>query len=250
MARGTGGPTVVSRWDPDARGGLRLTLAALAGLLLAGPFTLLLLLVVASWGPLQRVDVRLDEHLNTFAFHHAGYVSVLRAVSTVGSPASFEVAALLVAVILLARRQPRLGGWLIVTVVGGQVLSTVAKQAVGRERPLLPHPVAHAVSASFPSGHSLGAVVGVGALLLVGLPYARRSLRPGLIALGVLLVLAIGFSRLGLGVHYLSDVVGGYLLGAAWLAATTAAFSAWRRDIGHGSRPMSQGLEPAAPERS
>jgi len=92
-------------------------------------------------------------------------------------------------------------------------------------------------------------VVGVGALLLVGLPYAPRSWRPFLIGLGVLAVLAVGFSRLGLGVHYLSDVLGGYVLGAGWLAATTAAFSAWRRDIGRGPRPVTQGLEPATPER-
>jgi len=231
------------------RGGLRLTLAAVAALLVALPFTLLLVLVVSSWGPLQRLDVRLEDNLNIVAFHHAGYVSALRAVSNAGSPTTFEVVSALMAVGLLVRRQARLAAWLIVTVFGGELLSRLVKQAVGRARPLLPHPVAHAVSTSFPSGHALGVVVGVGALLLVGLPYAPRSLRPFLIGLGVLAVLAVGFSRLGLGVHYLSDVLGGYVLGAGWLAATTAAFSAWRRDIGRGRRPVTQGLEPATPER-
>ena len=244
------GVAVPSRVDPDARGGLRLTLAAVAALLVAVPFALLLLLVVNSWGPLQRLDVRLDEDLNSFAFHHSGYVSVLRGVTNAGGPVSFEVVSALVAVVLLVRRQPRLAVWMLVTVFGGELLSRIVKQAVGRERPRLPHPVAHAMSTSFPSGHALGAVVGVGTLLLVGLPYARRSLRPCLIVLGVLVVLAVGFSRLGLGVHYLSDVLGGYILGAGWLAATTAAFSAWRRDIGRGPRPVTQGLEPAAPEQA
>ena len=92
-------------------------------------------------------------------------------------------------------------------------------------------------------------MVDVGGLLLVGLPYARSSLRRPLIALGALMVVAVGFSRLGLGVHYLSDVLGGYVLGAAWLTATTAAFSAWRRDLGRGARPATAGLEPAAPEQ-
>lgn len=238
-----------ARLDPDARGGLRLTLAALAGLLLAIPFTLLLLLVVDHWGPLQRLDLHLDESLNRYAFHHAGYVSALRTISNTGSPLMFELVSVLVAAVLLVRRQPRLAVWLVVTVFGGGLLSQVVKSAVGRKRPLLLHPVAHALSASFPSGHALGSVVGVGALLLVGLPYARRSLRPLLITLGVLVVLAVGFSRLGLGVHYLSDVLGGYILGAGWLAATTAAFAAWRRDRGRAPRPVTEGLEPAAPEQ-
>jgi len=240
---------VPSRLDPDTRGGLRLTLAAVAGLLLAVPFALLLLLVVDHWGPLQRLDLRLDNGLNAFAFHHSTYVALLRAVTNIASPATFELVSLPVAVLLLVRRQPRLAVWLLVTVFGGELLSQLVKQAVGRERPLPLHPVAHALSASFPSGHALGSVVGVGGLLLVGLPYARSSLRRPLIAVGALMVVAVGFSRLGLGVHYLSDVLGGYVLGAAWLTATTAAFSAWRRDLGRGARPATAGLEPAAPEQ-
>ena len=239
-----------ARLDPDARGGLRLTLAVLSGVLLAVPFALLLLLVVDHWSPLQRLDLQLDKDLNAYSFRHPGYVSALKAVSTVGSPAAFELVAIVIGVLLLARKQPRLGAWLLVTVFGGGLLSTLVKTAVGRKRPLLPHPVFAATSASFPSGHALGSVVGVGALLLVGLPRVRASLRPLVIVLGLLVVLAVGFSRLGLGVHYLSDVIGGWVLGAGWLAATTAAFAAWRRDRGRGTRPLTTGLESPVPEES
>lgn len=240
----------VRRLDPDARGGLRLTLAAVAALLLAVPFALLLLLVVDHWGPLQHLDTSLDTRLNGYSYEHPGYVSVLKGVSTVASPLSFELVATVVAVVLVARRQPRLAAWLAVTVYGGGVLSQLVKAAVGRKRPLVAHPVAHALSASFPSGHALGVVVGTGALLLVLLPSVAHRWRPAVIALGVLLVLAVGFSRLGLGVHYLSDVLAGYLLGAGWLAATTAAFAAWRRDRGRRVQPLTEGLEPAAAEGS
>ncbi len=71
---------------------------------------------------------------------------------------------------------------------------------------------------------------------------------PWLVAIGALAVLAVGFSRLGLGVHYLSDVVGGWVLGAGWLVTTTAAFAAWRRDRGMADRALSAGLERPAPE--
>ncbi len=237
------------RLNPDTRGGVRLTLAAAGVLILVVPFALLLLLVVDHWGPLRRLDHGLAERLNSFAFPHRGYVTFLKVITTVGHPAVFEAVTVAVATWLLVRRRPRLAVWLAVTVFGGGFLSAIVKDAVGRSRPLLPHPVAHAVSASFPSGHAIGSVVGVGALLLVFLPYVRRSLRPALIALGVLVVLAIGFSRLGLGLHYLSDVLGGYVLGAGWLAVSTAAFTAWRRDLAQPSRPLQDGLEPAGAER-
>lgn len=248
MVLSTGALRASTRLDPDTRGGLRLTLAALAGLLLAVPFTLVLFLVVDGWSPLHRLDVSLDVRLNGYSYRHHGYVGVLKAISNTFSPLSFELASVVVALLLLARKQPRLAAWLTVTVWGGGLLSTLVKQAVGRSRPLVAHPVAHALSASFPSGHSLGVVVGVGALLLVALPSVPGGLRAAAIALGVVIVLAVGFSRLGLGVHYLSDVLAGYVLGAAWLALTTAAFAVWRTERSRGPRPLTDGLEPAAPE--
>jgi undecaprenyl-diphosphatase len=62
------------------------------------------------------------------------------------------------------------------------------------------------------------------------------------------LVAAICFSRLALGVHYISDVVGGVVLGLAWLAASTAAFSIWRVQRGRSPVEVSEGLAPEAAE--
>jgi undecaprenyl-diphosphatase len=57
--------------------------------------------------------------------------------------------------------------------------------------------------------------------------------------------MAIGFSRLTLGVHYVSDVLGGYVLGAAWLLASVAAFEIWREDRGRRpTKPLEEGVEP------
>ena len=61
-----------------------------------------------------------------------------------------------------------------------------------------------------------------------------------------LIVLAIGLSRIALGVHFLSDVLAGWLLGAAWLGVTAYAFRVWRREAGHAVPPIEEGLEPEA----
>jgi undecaprenyl-diphosphatase len=119
--------------------------------------------------------------------------------------------------------------------------------AVDRARPVLPDPVAHANGMSFPSGHAQAAVVAYSVLLLVFLPVLRGAWRSVVVSVAVLMVLAIGFSRVALGVHYVSDVVAGYVLGAAWVAAMTAAFNTWRADRGQRkTSPLEEGLEPEA----
>ena len=72
-------------------------------------------------------------------------------------------------------------------------------------------------------------------LLLLFLPALGRASRVVAVVFGVLVVLTIGLSRVALGVHYVSDVVGGYVLGLAWLVAMTALFAAWRHEIGGSS---------------
>jgi undecaprenyl-diphosphatase len=82
-------------------------------------------------------------------------------------------------------------------------------------------------------------------LLLVFLPLVERRWRPVAIAATAFWVLAIGFSRLALGVHFISDVLGGYVLGAAWLIGSVAAFEVWREDRGKPrTKPLATGVEP------
>lgn len=143
----------------------------------------------------------------------------------------------------------RLTAFLAVTPLGGGIVDTLVKTVVNRPRPVVDHPIVTAFGKSFPSGHAMSSTVTYGALLLVFIPLFSKRGRV-LVSVGtVLLVVAVGCSRLLLGVHFLSDVIGGYLLGFAWLTGSTAAFEAWRVDRGRRpTHPLSEGVEPEARE--
>jgi membrane-associated phospholipid phosphatase len=230
----------------DARFGARALLAGLAIALVAVPFGLLLILVQARWSPLLEVDDGARDALHEVAVDHAGFVTAMQALSTIGSASVYLTLFALVALWLTARRLPRLALFVVVTMLGSWLLNSLVKLAVDRARPVLPDPVAHAGGMSFPSGHAQSATVAAAVLLLVFLPLLRDRAAARRIAVGAAaaLVLAIGFSRVALGVHYVSDVLAGYVLGAAWVAAMTAAFSAWRRERGRPPVDPALGLEP------
>jgi undecaprenyl-diphosphatase len=88
------------------------------------------------------------------------------------------------------------------------------------------------------------AMVGYAVLLLVFLPVLRGPVRLVAVIVAVLLVAAIGFSRVALGVHFVSDVLAGYVLGAAWVASMIALFNLWRRESGRPAVDPVRGLEP------
>jgi undecaprenyl-diphosphatase len=215
------------------------------------PFLTLLLLVRAKWSPLVQVDLGVAADLHRSALRHPALVRTCTVVSTVFDPNVFRVAATALAVWLLTDRRPRLATWTLVTIWGAGLLDLLTKIAVGRARPVFDVAVATAVGKSFPSGHALGSMVGCGVLLLVLLPLARVARVRWLCWLAaVLIVLAVGCARVALGVHYLSDVIAGWVLGLGWLAATTAAFQAWRRDLGAPPvQPSAEGLEPELADR-
>ncbi|MEU5723785.1 phosphatase PAP2 family protein [Micromonospora sp. NPDC047738] len=243
------------RLDPDDSLGLRLTLAAAAAFLVLVPFALLALLVLAAWPPLFRLDVTVTDALHRYALHHPAWVRLMSVWTDVFAPNPLRAATAVVVAWLLFRRARRLALWVVTTMTVGGLLGALLKVLVGRQRPDLLDPVARAAGFAFPSGHALNATLAAGVLLLVFLPFTRgrRLLRWSLWTAAVLIAVVTGLSRIALGVHWTSDVVGGWLLGVAVLAATTAAFSTWRARTGHHrARTVREGVEPelADPRRN
>jgi len=240
-----------SRWrrlDPVGRYGLRLTLVGVALAVIAIPFTTLLFDVLAG-GPVTRFDGQLANAGNDLVAGDGIVTGALRSISWLGRAPVLAVVVVGASLDLLRRHQRRLAAFLVLTAAGGGLLSTAVKLAVDRPRPVVDHPVATAFGSSFPSGHALASVVVYGALLLTFLPLVPRGRRGVAVRAAVLLVVAIGLSRLLLGVHFLSDVVGGWLLGLAWLLGAVASFEAWRHDEGaRPVEPLDDGVEPEVAE--
>jgi undecaprenyl-diphosphatase len=143
-----------------------------------------------------------------------------------GGPIGMPIIALVVTVILM--RVSHAIRPLILTLVaaGGSLAMTLAvKSLVGRSRP----PLAEAVppyesSASFPSGHALNAIVITGILVYSTLLIVRTNRARWItVIVGAVYAIAIGLSRVYLGHHWLSDVVGAWLLGLAWLSVVIVA---------------------------
>ena len=210
-------------------------------------FALLLLLVRLQWAPLESVDHRAAAWLNSLVAGHASVVRVVKAVTWLGSGGVLWALTGTAAVVLAIRRRWRLVIYLLVTGAGELTLDPVLKALVGRLRPVVAHPIAYGTGDSFPSGHALGSLVCYGALFLVFLPATRGVWRRVFTAVIVVLIAAIGISRLLLGVHYMSDVLGGWTLGLTWLGLTAFAFELSRQASGAPvTDPVTEGLEPEA----
>ena len=210
-------------------------------------FVLLLLLVRAGWPPLRDLDASTAEALNRIGTAHPELVKTAEVVSDVFDPNVFRVALTLIALVYLINGERHHATWLVVTVFGGAALGFALKVIVGRARPVLPDPVSTAPGMSFPSGHALGASIGCCLLLLIALRFLPRGGRVAAVIAAGLVVVSVALARVVLGVHFVSDVLAGITLGIGWVAVTTWAYVAWRRETG---QPVERPADVGTPERS
>lgn len=153
--------------------------------------------------------------LHDFAIKHPSWVRFWEVVCEVFSPSGFRILAAVAIVVVLIQRNLRAALFLILTVELSGVVIQAAKGLADRPRPETA--LAPVTSTSFPSGHALGAMVGVLALLVVLLPMVNTIVQTALVAAGVLIVLTVGFGRVALNVHHPSDVLAGWALGYAYV---------------------------------
>ncbi|MBB5118888.1 hypothetical protein AF335_07035 [Streptomyces eurocidicus] len=198
------------------------------GIVLGALFVVLLVLVSIGWAPLLTLDGKVADGLHPVATGHRGWTRAMRVLSDwPWDPWAMRAALAAAALWLVRRREWVLAVWIAATSLLGTALQQGLKAAVGRDRPSWPDPVATAHYQAFPSGHALSATVACGLLVwLLWLHGAGPRWVRGAVAASVVSVAGVGFTRVYLGVHWLSDVVGGWLLGGALVAVSAGMYAA------------------------
>jgi undecaprenyl-diphosphatase len=145
------------------------------------------------------------------------FEEMARDVTALGGTVVLGLGTLIVVGYLLLRRQGAAAALITVAVIGAQIMSALLKGAFDRPRPDLVPAFTYVYTASFPSGH---AMLSAAVYLTFGTQLARiqpsTALRGYLIAVAVAVTVAVGASRVYLGVHWPSDVLAGWAAGAAW----------------------------------
>lgn len=182
---------------------------------------------VVEGDPIVVVDIAIADELHRQATPLS--TSLYLAISWFGQQGIVVVGVIVGLFYVRRRRWLNFKFWLI-ALAGGGLLNALIKQVIARPRPVFADPVAIAQNYSFPSGHSMASLITYGILAyFLWLEIPNRYARIGLIFAATLLIVLIGISRLALGVHYFSDVLGGFAAGGIWLGMCIVAMNIMKR---------------------
>jgi membrane-associated phospholipid phosphatase len=172
---------------------------------------------VVAGGGLTGLD---DDVERAVVAHRVGWATTsLKILTWVGSTAALWPAVGVAALLLIARTpQRREAAFLVLALGGSVVLTNIVKPLVERARPPAPVRLVHVTGSGYPSGHAMDCMAALLALAVVLAAGRSRKARAILFSSAALVVLVVGWSRIYLGTHWLTDVLGGYALGGCWVA--------------------------------
>jgi undecaprenyl-diphosphatase len=203
------------------------------GVLLAGAIIFAIIAAsVATNAAILKQDLQVSVFLHTH--NNAVFVGFLYAITQMHSPVGMSIIATLFGIYLwhVGHRHWTLS--LAVALGGGMLINTALKFAFHRDRPVWEDPLLTLSSASFPSGHTAGATLFYGFLAAYMVWNTPEAWRRAIVVAGCTLMVAlVGFSRIYLGAHYLSDVLAAVSMSIVWLVIVLIAV----RGIAHRQTP-------------
>ena len=180
-----------------------------------------------------------------FVHHRDGALTVtFKVITQVGSTLVTGTAAAVTVLLLLWRKRRADAVFLAAVSIGAGAIVSVGKHLLGRARPPLAERLVVETNQSFPSGHALASIAIIGAMAILFVPTVRAGgRRMATLVAAALFLVAIGVSRLYLGVHWSTDVIGGWLAGGGWLllCLTVRQVDERRARPGLGRRPAVPG---------
>jgi undecaprenyl-diphosphatase len=183
--------------------------------------------VLADFKPQLELDAAVSEALYAGDDRAAALNGLLEVLTAPGTTLFRFVVYLPVVAWLVLRRAWWTAGWVLTATLLIGPLTTLLKESFGRVRPDFEQGGARYESLSYPSGHSSGIATLVTVAIVLAWPHLLNpTVRRLSLVLGAALVLVVGLTRMWLGVHFLSDVVGGWSLGLSFSLLTAVAFSA------------------------
>ena len=206
-------------------------------------FAVLTILVKTAWEPLQQFDNDLGTWPESFTSTNHGAYLFWHYLGLATTTIPMVIATAVVAVALEAKKHRRAAIWTVGVMATIGVATTLMKQLVGRERPVWDDPILVLTTYSFPSGHASSIVGAMGvAVVLTRMLVRRAGVRRLVEVLAVVMVVLVGADRIFLGVHNVSDVIAGYLLGLGILLLWLALYDPRPRSIALVNAPLADAV--------
>jgi undecaprenyl-diphosphatase len=217
------------RFSPDVYLGLHLTVGLFASILFIWIFGSITEEVL-EYDTLVTVDHWITEHVSSIRSPPADRAMIV--VTQFGGRSVLPLGTMVTAGLFLAMRRYILAAGFFIANAGGYLLVVILKMTIQRERPFAEYTHLEVAGFSYPSGHAMMAVIfyGMLAYFLTRTVQSRR-LRIFIVCIAALVITMIGFSRIYLGVHYISDVAAGFAGGLFWLSVCITGLEIYRTKI-------------------